>query len=178
MRFMEKTRFYEKSSAAAMMMGVDDNAIARIAIIAMDLARHLLETCRLRKENATGAALREAEWWEYRILQAMKVIERRPQIIWEEEVDSQSRNSERQASDQPREEQKIESVADIITPSKPCAVCGRTRPVTGGLRCENAHFVCADEECSKTGFFRDSPRTICPVCSRRLTTWQRPASGA
>jgi hypothetical protein len=156
-----------------MVMGVDVYAIARIAIIAMDLARHLLETCRLRKENATGDAFHEAEWWERRILQGMKVLERSPEVIWKDAgVDSEDRNSERQNPGLPREEQKNESVADVIAHSKACSICGRTRPVAGGLRCENAHFVCADEECRNTGFFRDSPRTICPVCSRRLSAWR------
>gem|GEM_PF-6057234 len=138
----------------------------------MDLARHLLETCRLRKENATGDAFREAEWWERQILQGMKVVERSPHVIWEDdEVDAEDRNSERKNPAQPREELKNESLVNVIAPSKSCSVCGRTRPVAGGLRCENAHFVCSDEECRNTGFFRDTPRTVCPICSRLLSEW-------
>jgi len=44
--------------------------------------------------------------------------------------------------------------------------------VDGGLRCENGHFVCSDDECKNTGFFRDATRVICPVCSRRLSVWR------
>ncbi len=117
----------------------------------MELGLHLLETCRLRKEIARGAAQAEAEWWERRILCDIEEFENAPKPP------------------------KISGKSSPVRESPPegnalrrCAVCGDEAQIADGLFCENGHFVCAKPECKHVGFFSQIRRAICPICARLL----------
>jgi hypothetical protein len=59
-----------------MQMKIDMGSIVHESIGGMKLGVHLLETCRLRKENARDADRLEAEWWEQRILHGLDLLTR------------------------------------------------------------------------------------------------------
>jgi hypothetical protein len=57
-----------------MQMGIDIGSIDHISMAGMKLGVHLLETCRLRKENARDEERLEAEWWERRVLRGLRML--------------------------------------------------------------------------------------------------------
>jgi hypothetical protein len=57
-----------------MQMTIDMGSIDHISIAGMKLGVHLLETCRLRKENARDVERLEAEWWERRVLRGLRLL--------------------------------------------------------------------------------------------------------
>jgi hypothetical protein len=55
-------------------MKIDIGSIDHVSMSGMKLGVHLLETCRLCKENASDEDRLEAEWWEHRILHGIEML--------------------------------------------------------------------------------------------------------